>query len=93
MSADNWQRCPKCLEKFNKQLEELKESYGKIPQEQYDGKLKKMLNEKSELEPRLREDYEIYMEDCILTVKYRAVCQDCRFTYKFETTKNILEDN
>ena len=76
MSADNWGTCPKC------QKPEVESSlYGKVSEEEY---LKKRDIPKEYKQPRLREDYEIFInEDGVFVVEYRCFCDHCQFRHEF----------
>ena len=95
MSADNWSKCPKCKEVAEKDkaklIEKAAESYGKIEVEKYDDMVKKASGV-VELEETLREDYEFYLEEDILSIKYNCSCNKCRFSYSYVRTVNVLAE-
>ena len=82
MSADNWAICPRCLGVDPKKRKVLKDSYGKIPMEQYLELLEDNKEDDRE-KSTLREDYEIGIWDNNFMVEYRATCIVCGFTYKY----------
>jgi len=91
MSADDWRTCPKCNKNIVKQkqdkLKKLKDSYGKIPREDYNKKIMALANGAEDMydDETLREDYEIYMDnDGILTISYGCFCEKCGFEFNFD---------
>lgn len=96
MSADNWMECPKCKAEAAserlKNIEFLKQQYGKIPADVYMARMKEA--EKMPLiDEEMREDWEIGMDDDgEFSVGYSASCQSCGFTFCFEHSENALKE-
>jgi|AntAceMinimDraft_10_1070366.scaffolds.fasta_scaffold74663_1 hypothetical protein len=92
MRADSWRICPKCCKNVedhkHNRIQELKNSYGKIPIDEYNRKLMFISNgpdNKYDDDETLREDYEIYMnKDGVLTISYSCSCGKCGFEYEFD---------
>lgn len=87
MSADNWAVCPRCKKKAESAKDSkhaaTMEAYGKVPADQW-RKMYQETFEDIELEPTLREDYEIHMsEDGEFFVSYSGRCTACDFVHKF----------
>lgn len=94
MSADAWRFCPKCmkdnLDKNRKQREDLENSYGKVPIEEYE-RLKDKYNTKVEEYETLREDYEISTEvDGTFEVSYVCSCSVCGFSFQFNHKEKVV---
>ena len=78
MSADAWEDCVFCSKNDKKKL---KDSYGKIPQKEYE-KLKKELSIPEGATVRL--DYEVAIVDGELYINASAQCQTCGATWSFK---------
>lgn len=85
MSADNWARCPRCMQREIRQVDaqsaEVSELYGSVSVEEFD-KARKAVTEKraalANFPHKFREDYEFYgAEAGTVTVSYHGECQDC----------------
>lgn len=92
MSADNWTTCPKCA-KIAERKEairaiELRESYGKIPPEEF---VKAMALKPAELGDTLREDYDQGVHGDSYTVSYRCSCSICGFGWAYDYTTEIKD--
>lgn len=93
MSADNWTICPACKltaikaqERAHKKAEE---AYGKAPAAEYLALLE-IADKKEDIEPSLREDWEIGTdEDGTFVASYRAICK-CGFKFDFKETRDAL---
>jgi hypothetical protein len=78
MSADNWATCPRCManaraEKARQEAEAVA-AYGVKSVDEY-LKLRELAETDIDLEPTLREDYEISIDDTgTFDVNYRAWC-------------------
>ncbi len=88
MSANSWAVCPKCLKiaKAQKEAEikELKDSYGKVSMERYNGLKIEADQPLLDSEETLREDYEIFMSfGGKLEVDYSCHCDKCGFKHIF----------
>ena len=85
MSADNWMKCPKCLQKNTEDRENAiknaKAKYGKIPEDEYREAI--MQSEKPVvLKDSFREDYEQGMDcDGEYSVSYSGRCIVCGFCH------------
>jgi|APFre7841882654_1041346.scaffolds.fasta_scaffold405628_2 hypothetical protein len=92
MSADNWTFCPKCNAKAAKARQALekkvKDSYGKIPEEEY-LQLKEKLKKKEEPVTTLREDYELGIRDGKFFVSYGASCSECNYSFHFKEERQL----
>jgi hypothetical protein len=66
MSADNWQRCPRCLkladEEYGKLVAKVGKAYGKVSAEKY-AELVESIKTRPEVPETFREDYEFYMSN------------------------------
>ena len=98
MSADNWRICPQCQARDvaeKKKLDiELAASYGSISSEDW-LVLKEKIDNPTQLEETLREDYEFFMgNEGLFYAKYSAQCTECGFEHDFkhEEQLKILED-
>lgn len=92
MSADNYSRCPKCKRENEKEIIELEkkisDSYGKIPATEYLALLQQRDHPRV-MEETLREDYEFFLNDELLQIRYSCSCSICKFEYKFERDIDI----
>jgi hypothetical protein len=98
MSASNWALCPKCSKKYVSKIETAKkalnDAYGKVSIDQYNklqNEFKNIENADSEDNPEdsLREDYEQGIVDGKYYVSYRASCQECNWSFKYEHSQKI----
>lgn len=97
MSADNWARCPRCTRIGTAQLkareEEVQESYGKVPVDEFDEARRKLAIDRKVFENRertFREDYEFYgAEEGIVTTDYSGLCSKCGLKLKFRESRPI----
>lgn len=91
MSAQNWRTCPKCSNDKNKELEEIKNLYGKIPHDDYHNRLEEA-KKKIDNSENLREDWEIFTveETNELKIYYGCSCEKCNFSFKFKHIESIL---
>jgi hypothetical protein len=100
MSASNWARCPRCVQRAEEVAAELKaetdRSYGKVSAEAFD--IARMAY--SDLERRLadewvtfrtfREDYEIFgAEEGTVKVSYSGWCDVCRLGFNFSHEREL----
>jgi hypothetical protein len=100
MSADNWAVCPKCVKLANvkaaEQVTAVKESYGKVPEQEYTAALlalDKLPKTPADIGENFREDYEIYgAESGVITVSYSGHCSRCGLGLDFEITKYLYGD-
>ncbi len=88
MSADNWVICPKCKKENDelnkKRILDAAKKYGKIPADEYIA-LAKEVSKPIELEPTMREDYDIGInENGQFAIYYRCSCSECNFKYGFD---------
>lgn len=95
MSADNYTTCPRCERRkaaaLNQKAEELAETYGKLPLEQWE-KLRDEHEAAKQLPVRqtFREDYEFHgAETGEVTASYAASCSECGLSTSFEHTHTI----
>lgn len=92
MSADNWDRCPRCYGLKAKLLEEKQKlvdaSYGVLTVEEFDKARADLVKERVDLEDSyvtFREDYEIFgAETGVVTVSYKGQCTKCGLSLKFQ---------
>lgn len=94
MSADNWTTCPKCaakeVEEYQTKVKALKESYGKIPAEEWLREKKLVEKSRNDLEFTLREDYEWNgpdegdYGDGFVRAIYSASCYNCDFSINID---------
>lgn len=99
MSADNWDKCPRCLRQALAVLENLKRqvnaAYGVVPVAEFDEKRVELSKEYAKLEDdtsfrTFREDYEIYgAEDGVVNVSYSGQCTVCKLSLKFTDSHPI----
>lgn len=100
MSADNWAVCPRCyynaMEKWTKNLADIRSKYGLIEEEKYLA----LLNEADsnlviqEDYRTFREDYEFYVPEneygkANLYISFSGECQVCDLSYSFEDKKHF----
>ncbi len=94
MSADGYAKCPKCQkqieENFNKMVEKVKKSYGKVSEEKYLKDLETIKNEPI-IEPTLREDWEIGTCEGTFSITYSAWCFKCGLKYNYTYSEDILK--
>lgn len=92
MSADNWTICPRCSEKEEARVKQLRlkagESYGKVTPDEY-LKLLEEANKPVKCEDTLREDYDIGVHKGVFTVSYRCSCEVCGLSYNFDFEKKV----
>ncbi len=97
MSADNWADCPRCRDRAErakqKQRDELKTLYGKIPSGEYLVAVRKA-DEPPEWEQHtFREDYEQGItEDGDYFVRYQGQCKICMLAHSFEHETPVYQD-
>ena len=94
MSADNWTICPQCCARAEKRreamLKKAADSYGKISPEEY-LKLREEAQKAPNVEPTLREDYEIGMDETgFFEVAYSCACRACGFAHKHEHSERAF---
>ena len=95
MSADNWTICPRCFHNWKTrsvfEMEAAKDSYGKIPQEEFIQKLATAeVKAKVMIQPTLREDYEIGVDEKgMFGVGYTCTCNVCGFKFRFEHQEKL----
>lgn len=86
MSADNYRVCPRCEEQLllerEKEIQKAKDSYGKVPQEEFIKK-SKQLDIPLRIDPTLREDWEVYGEGYNTDIRYSCSCSKCGLKHEF----------
>lgn len=95
MSADNWDRCPKCeanrAEAEEAARKKADKAYGKVPAGEYE-RLKQKIAEKSEpLKATLAEYYELGIDEDVFYAHYSARCKQCGFEFKRDLREVIPE--
>lgn len=95
MSADNWTTCPKCEQEKAKNIErkaqEVNDAYGKVSVVEYQHLQKTLDNLINTSLPRtLREDYEIGIDNGVLSINYEAGCRVCKFHYSYRHNESVL---
>jgi hypothetical protein len=99
MSADNWDKCPRCVSRNLHTIAELagkvSEAYGSVDVETFD-QMRQELSDKQAAHDdynafrTFREDYEIYgAEDGLVEVSYRGGCRECGLSLEFEHAHTI----
>ena len=106
MSTDRWSVCPKCKNtafgKQDKQLDEARKKYGKIPSDEYEAAiidnapliLFDFMADKGLdwhfADETLREDYHFKMDNNgLFTAEYSARCDRCGFKFNFKHSEQI----
>lgn len=96
MSADNWGTCPRCrklaIAKRAARQEEIEQSYGKVPADQYRAMMKEIAESEiaGELDDTLREDYEMGITAAgKFRVIYQGRCEACGFTFAFKHEEQV----
>jgi|SRR6185312_970893 len=92
MSANNWALCPQCLRtndvNWEKYQEKVRDSYGKIPPDEY---LKMVNKTKPIMDETLQEDYTIQTSsDGEFYVSYSCRCNECGFSYNFKHEEQLV---
>lgn len=89
MSADNWAECPRCRNRLDKEIKQLRtnanDAYGVVDLEQWQHLDQLAIDAVNrDIGSTLREDYEISgaKEGCV-TVSYSGHCQACSLSLKF----------
>lgn len=100
MSADNWAKCPRCVQEATKNLDaaqaRVDASYGQVSVEEFDQMRAGLATERSKVDNdnsfrTFREDYEIYgADDGVVTVSYRGGCTVCKLELKFKDDHPIM---
>ena len=104
MSADRWHICPQCLvnsrAEHARMIKDLREAYGKIPQEDWLKTSDAIPANPVMLKETLRENYEIFICSGAgigvageFYISYRASCETCGFKHSFEHKKRLLVKN
>lgn len=96
MSADNWQKCPKCLAKYKSEQDAAKKKidkqYGKVSPDEWQQMLAEWKEEQNRDFPEtFREDYSHGM--CIdgrYVVDYSGMCERCGFSHKYKHIQQVL---
>ena len=93
MSADNWTRCPRCIEKAKRDHDALcikvRESYGKVAAEEYLELLERSLTMPT-VEQTFSEYYELGIcEDGEFYVSYSGSCSNCGFSHTFKHSEQL----
>lgn len=93
MSASNWAKCPRCVQRCDDELAarlvQVGSSYGLVPIEEFDAARTQLDNdraahEKDDEHRTFREDYEIYgAADGVVEVSYGGGCEECGLTLSF----------
>lgn len=97
MSADNWTKCPRCVERNKGRVDELRakadEAYGKVPIEEWkalEAEATACLLE--EAPTTLREDWEIGTRpDGRFSVRYGCSCTVCGFNFNYDHHADATE--
>ena len=95
MSADNWTKCPRCLRRHRKEVDnafaKAAKSYGLVKRETYEGLKKEALRLDSQAPKNtFREDYEISgVEDGAVELAYSGVCDVCSLSVRFNHEEPI----
>lgn len=88
MSADNWARCPRCVQdaraEFDELVETLDREYGQMPRAEWE-ELQAAVNvgfDPLKIPATVREDWEVGLdgnepEDAVIIVSYKARCEKC----------------
>lgn len=97
MSADNWTKCPRCLnqcqEKRQEALAEAQSTYGKIPADEYAAKLAEAEEIPEHMGDSLREDWEINTNETgEFFVSYSCRCA-CGFKFSYQHEEQIAIDD
>jgi len=95
MGADNWTTCHICnkklIDKYDKNLEKVKATYGKVTAEEYEKNIQLAKLAPSTIEHTLREDYEIGIEDGVLYISYNGTCSRCKFSFDYKKEVSTTE--
>ncbi|MGG5257491.1 hypothetical protein [Phycicoccus avicenniae] len=101
MSADNWARCPKCLDRAHEQVLDLQAkvnaSYGEVSIEEFDRLRSELSRRAIDLDDptsfqTLREEYEFHgAEQGKVTAAYGAGCTVCGLSASFSHSQVIWE--
>ena len=94
MSADNWRRCPNCIELLANERTaltlEIQQSYGEVSEGEYiDLLLEQSKLQEEELAHTLREDWEIGIRNGVFNIWYGACCEVCGFSHKFNHQEDV----
>ena len=94
MSADNWGVCPRCWKKAQTEyaslVASLDSAYGTVPLAVFDDMRKQVQNGLDEEDfLTFREDYEFYVRDELLHIRYSGWCQKCGCGIDVEDTRKI----
>lgn len=88
MSAKDWVQCPQCLawEKSRKlaMADEMKDTYGKVPREQYEKLVKEFAMPLNRTET-MRVDYEIGVDEKgEFSCWFGVSCENCGYEFRFK---------
>ena len=99
MSADNWDRCPRCVQTDATDLAEreaaVAAAYGSVSVDEFDRMRDELGRRRAEHDDyasfrTFREDYEIYgAEEGVVTVVYSGACRVCELALKFRHEHRI----
>lgn len=98
MSADNWTKCPKCLQskkqRAEKQRRIVANSYGKVSAERFmEMQASITVEDSKDAESTMREDYEQWTdEEGIYQVSYSCSCNECGFEWSYKHKQSVLGD-
>lgn len=96
MSADNWTRCPRCLQTAYStsasRRKAAEDAYGKVSSEEY-LRFLALANEDLSINVTLREDYHvgIIAAKDIFCISYSASCKECDFTLTYSREEKLNE--
>lgn len=90
MSASNWAFCPRCMFRRRQVIEQeecrVDAMYGNVSVSDFDAaraslEALKKHGVREEQDETLREDYEIWLDDGTLKIRYSAHCEACSLTF------------
>lgn len=94
MSADSWEKCPRCVSRaevaWEKEAEELQDRYGTMPFGEFEGLINELRAKRSNLNKwesyrTGREDWDIYgAETGTVTIEYGFGCSVCGLSADFK---------
>lgn len=93
MSADNWQKCPRCLKvadaEYEKLVAKVGKSYGEVSAEKYT-ELVESIKARPEVPETFREDYGFYMSpEGKFSADYHGSSNKCGFDHTFKHEEQL----
>lgn len=93
MGADSYTVCPRCASRPTPKAEAQRAAqaaYGKVSEAEYQRLAREVATKAGERPESLRENYEFWIQDFELRVRYSAGCSVCGFRFSFKHVAPML---